>query len=207
MSLSYLNAVEQNGALPVILSMTHENAAGIARVIDALLLAGGCDVDPALFGQENRGTQEVDARRDSFEIALCREMVALGKPVLGICRGIQVLNVALGGTLIQDIPSWLSINHPNGLAFRHDVSVAEHSFLAPEIRGTWRVNSTHHQAVDALGEGLICVATSEEGRVVEAIQAADGRPIWGVQWHPERLREEDPVMNMIFTKLVRACRM
>ena len=135
MGLSYLDAVEQNGALPVILSMTHENAAGIARVIDGLLLAGGCDVDPACFGQENRGTQEMDARRDAFEIALCREMAALGKPVLGICRGIQVLNVALGGTLIQDIPSWLNIDHPNGTGLRHDVSVAEQSFLAPEDTG------------------------------------------------------------------------
>ena len=206
LSLAYVNAVEQNGGLPSLVTALPETAAELAQRFDGLLLTGGCDVDPARFGQENRGTGEVDARRDDFELAICREMLKLGKPVLGICRGIQVLNVALGGTLVQDIPSWLDIPHPNGTGLRHEITVKEGSFLEPEISGTWRVNSTHHQSVDKLGEGLTAVAWSENGCIIEAVQASDGRPVFGVQWHPERLRIEDPIMDSIFKKFIEACK-
>ena len=114
------------------------------------------------------------------------------------------MNVALGGTLIQDIPSWLGIDHPNGTGLRHEVRIEPGCFLAPELQGLVRVNSTHHQAVDKLGRGLRAVAFAEAGRVIEAVEAEDGRPVWGVQWHPERLRQEDPDMDCIFRKLVRA---
>lgn len=206
LSLAYVNAVEENGGLPALVTALPETAAQLAERFDGLLLSGGCDVDPARFGQENRGTGTVDARRDDFELAICKEMLRLGKPVLGICRGIQVLNVAMGGTLVQDIPSWLGIDHPNGTGLRHEITVKEGAFLEPEITGTWRVNSTHHQSVDKLGEGLEAVAWSENGRVIEAVQAADGRPIFGVQWHPERLRAEDAIMDSIFKKFIEACK-
>ncbi len=204
LGLRYLQAVEDNGGLPVLASGSPAMAETLAERVDGLLLSGGCDVDPACFGQQNRGSGQPDPRRDAFELALCRAMVRLGKPVLGICRGIQVLNVALGGTLIQDIPAWLGLDHPNGTGLRHEVRIEPECFLAPELQGVRRVNSTHHQAVDKLGQGLRAVAYAEAGRVIEAIEAEDGRPIWGVQWHPERLREEDPDMNAIFRKLVLA---
>ena len=206
LSLAYVNAVEQNGGLPVLVTCLPETAVEMAERFDGLLLSGGCDVDPARFGQENRGTGTIDHRRDDFELAICKEMLRLGKPVLGICRGIQVLNVALGGTLVQDIPSWLGVDHPNGTGLRHEITVKAGSFLEPEIAGTWRVNSTHHQSVDKLGEGIVAVAWSENGLVTEAVQAADGRPVFGVQWHPERLRAEDPIMDSIFTKFIEACK-
>ena len=204
LGLQYLEAVEANGGIAVLASGREQMAEALARRVDGLLLSGGCDVAPERFGQENRGSGEADGRRDAFELALCRAMIRLDKPVLGICRGIQVLNVALGGTLIQDIPSWLGIDHPNGTGLRHEVRIEPGCFLAPERQGLVRVNSTHHQAVDKLGRGLRAVAFAEAGRVIEAVEAEDGRPVWGVQWHPERLRREDPDMDCIFRKLVRA---
>lgn len=204
LSMDYVRAVEENGGIAVLAAGIPEAAGELALRMDGLLLSGGCDVDPAQFGQENRGTEDIDKVRDHLELALCRAMLALNKPVLGICRGIQVLNVALGGTLVQDIPSWLGIDHLNGTGLRHTVQVREGCFLAPQISGRWTVNSTHHQAVDQLGQGLIAVAHSEHGRIIEAVEADDGRPVWGVQWHPERLRREDPVMDSIFQKLVQA---
>ncbi len=204
LGLRYIQAVEDNGGIPVLTSGRPKLAEALAKRVDGLLLSGGCDVDPACFGQQNRGAGKVDVRRDAFELALCQAMIRLGKPVLGICRGIQVLNVALGGTLIQDIPSWLGMDHPNGTGLRHEVQIEPGCFLTPQLQGRRRVNSTHHQAVDKLGEGLRAVAYAEAGRVIEAIEAEDGRPVWGVQWHPERLREEDPAMNSIFQKLILA---
>ena len=156
---------------------------------DALLLAGGEDVEPWRFGQENNGSEEPDVARDEAEFALMEKYLAAGKPILGICRGHQVINVALGGTLIQHIGDDLCLFHRRGEIPDdriHPIRTEEGGFVR-ELLGaeTLLVNSSHHQAVDKPGEGLRVVAWSESG-LVEAIEH-ESLPIRGVQWHPERI--------------------
>ena len=149
----------------------------------ALLLPGGGDIDPARYGQENRGSTDIDRERDELEFGLLREALARRLPVLGVCRGCQLLNVAFGGTLHQDIPDHGPIDekdrlHPSRCADPVLTGLYGESFI---------VNSWHHQAVDRLGEGFRAVQWAPDG-VVEAIRHEE-LPLFGVQWHPERLRE------------------
>ena len=153
---------------------------------DSLILCGGDDMDPAWFGQENQGSQPPDPIRDKAELALFQAFFQAGKPILGICRGMQVLNVALGGTLIQDLPPELLPFH--GGAERdlvHPIRTGADSVLDRLYGRTLAVNSWHHQAVDRLGEGLIPTAWAESG-LVEAVEHLS-LPILGVQFHPERM--------------------
>ena len=156
---------------------------------DGLLLCGGDDVDPARFGQENCGSVGIDALRDEAELRLAAAFLAAGKPILGICRGHQVLNIALGGTLIQDLSDPVRMFHSHDSAAAHDKT---HAIRTAEGSVLWRhygplavVNSSHHQAVDRLGEGLMATAWSEGG-VVEAAEHKS-LPVLGVQFHPERM--------------------
>ena len=156
---------------------------GDLKGCDALLLPGGGDIDPARYGQEDCGCLGVDRERDEREFALLREALALHLPVLGVCRGCQLLNVAFGGTLHQDIPDHDAIDgadrlHPSRCVDPDLTALYGESFI---------VNSWHHQAVDRLGEGFRAVQWAPDG-VVEAIRH-DTLPVLGVQWHPERLRE------------------
>lgn len=194
----YLAAVRAAGGIPVALFDGEPEAEGLARRLDALLLTGGMDIDPALYGQENRKSLGIDARRDAFELALCHAFAEQGKPVLGICRGHQILAVAFGGTLYQDIGDELGIEHP---------SPGRHAVLTrPEcrLRSFWgqrhMVNSTHHQAVRDVPYGFMVSALSETG-IIEAMETTDGRPIFSVQFHPERLYQDDPDMLNIFRLL------
>lgn len=146
---------------------------------DALLLPGGGDLDPALYGQEKQGSHPPDRTRDREELALLDAFVQAGKPVLGICRGMQVLNVYFGGTLLQDIPGH---SQKHGKDSNHGVDTA------PSIlynRQWSQVNSAHHQAVDCLGQGLRAIQWAEDGTIEGIVH---GRlPVLGVQYHPERL--------------------
>lgn len=155
---------------------------------DALLLAGGGDVEPARYGQANTASCDVDLSRDKTELALIHAYMAAGKPILGICRGHQIINVALGGDLIQDIGDVLRPFHARGGLPDdrvHPVRACEGSFLYGYYGAHFAVNSSHHQAVSRLGEGLRPVAWSESG-FVEAMEH-DALPIRCVQWHPERM--------------------
>ena len=159
---------------------------------DALLLCGGEDVDPKYFGQEVNGSEEPDLARDEAELALVAKYVAAGKPILGICRGHQLINVALGGDLIQHIGDNLCLFHRRGdlpVDRIHPIIVDENGFVGKLI-GTQNllVNSSHHQAVGTLGKGLRAVAWAESG-LVEAVEH-ESLPIRGVQWHPERISFE-----------------
>lgn len=156
---------------------------------DGLLLCGGDDVDPARFGQENAGSKGIDPDRDRAELELAAAYLAAGKPILGICRGHQVLNIALGGTLIQDITPHQQLFHtpPSGESGGrvHPICNTPDSLLHQLYGPVCLVNSYHHQALDALGEGLEAISRSESG-LVEAV-ALPGRPVLGVQFHPERM--------------------
>lgn len=211
---TYVRAIAQAGGVPVCLApfCQREHVEEILRVVDGLLFSGGADVDPAWFGEEpaaNLGP--VDPVRDEFEMILARRAIELGAPVLGVCRGAQVLNVAAGGTLYQDInrqvagackhwqdaPRW----HPT-----HAVLVKEGSLLAGLIGGgKHRVNSFHHQAVREPGECFRVCATSGDG-VVEAIEHGEGRFVLGLQWHPEDMFGRDAAATAVFLKFIEAAR-
>lgn len=154
---------------------------------DGLVLCGGGDLESALFGQENHGSNPPDRVRDRAELALFNAFFQAGKPILGICRGMQVINVALGGDIIQDLPPQVRPFHiPDGEEDRvHPIRAAEDSVLFSLYGPVFPVNSWHHQAVGRLGAGLRAVAWAEGG-FAEALEHTR-RPVWGVQFHPERL--------------------
>ena len=153
---------------------------------DGLLLAGGGDMDPALFGQENQGSRGIDRARDRAELALLDAFFGAGKPVLAVCRGHQVVNVWLGGGLIQDLDPALAPFHGGGEGDRvHPVRAAESSLLRRLYGPVFPVNSSHHQALGRLGRGLTVTARSEGG-VAEAAEH-ESLPLISVQFHPERM--------------------
>ena len=191
----YTDAILAAGLVPLVVPpMSEEGAAAILDSVSGLVLTGGEDVDPAYFGAERHpATGPANDLRDRIELALAKEAAARRMPTLAICRGVQVLNVALGGTLVQDIPSELrtKIEHDakSSRGSRvHEVSVDAGSRLAGIIgQDAITTNSFHHQSVGRLAPGLCSVAKSADG-VVEAVECAD-RAWWavGVQWHPEEL--------------------
>jgi putative glutamine amidotransferase len=208
----YVRAIEQAGGLPVLLAPgSPEEAGELLGRVDGLVLSGGSDVDPALYGEPvHPSVTQIFRERDEFEIALCRESLRQDLPLLAICRGHQVLNVARGGTLVQDIPSELrgSGNHdPERERWEpaHDVRVEPGTRLH-RILGRERVevNSFHHQAVKTLGERLVASAWSIVDGVVEGIEAADRRFAIGVQWHPEAFWNRSPGFQSLFEALVSA---
>ena len=179
---------------------------------DGLVLCGGADVDPARFGQENHGSVDIDLDRDAAEFALIEAYLAAGKPILGICRGHQILNIALGGTLIQDLPEPVGIFHTHDEAAGKDKTHPVHAAPGSWFEEAWgrhfTVNTHHHQAVDQLGEGLVPLLWSESG-VVEGM-LHKSRPILCVQFHPERMclehRREDVVDGLpIFERFLGMC--
>lgn len=156
-------------------------AQGQAGRWDALLLPGGGDLEPWRYGQKNAASRNLEPERDEAEIQLIRGFIAAGKPVLGVCRGLQVINVFFGGTLAQDVPGHGAWQAGDRL---HAVRTAP-SPLRDLCGEAMAVNSAHHQAVDRLGRGLQTVQWAEDG-VVEALRHRR-LPVWAVQWHPERL--------------------
>lgn len=212
---AYASAVERAGGLPLLVapSADLEVAASLAAFGDGLVVTGGAfDLDPALYGAETKAGVRLDERkplRTSFEQVLLRHMLARRAPVLGICGGMQLLNVALGGSLIQDVgaevPGALEHEQPTSpLLGWHEVHLSEGTWLARTLgRSRARVNSTHHQAVARLGEGLVVLARSEDG-VIEAIGSPDDPAVTGVQWHPELL--DDPLSELLYRSHVEEAR-
>ena len=197
----YVDGVVGAGGIPMVLPPIVETAEGVAARIDGLLLSGGSDLDPTYYGEEPVPELGVTIpKRDAFEIALVRHALERGVPVFGICRGLQILNVALGGTLYQDLPSQL---HPDLIAHRqrapkwqwtHEVEIDGNSKVARIIEtDDIRVNSYHHQAIKDLADGLTAVAHSCDG-VIEAAESPDLSERWlvGVQWHAEAMRDAGP---------------
>jgi putative glutamine amidotransferase len=193
---AYVEAVEAAGLIPLITSPLSDPslAAELLDRVDGLVLTGGEDVDPRHYGaRRHAATEPPHAARDAWELALVAAARRTAAPVLAICRGMQLLNVALGGTLVQDLPSERPgpIRHadPSARSERvHAAAVDEGSRLAQAMgAATIGVNSSHHQAIDRVAGGLRIVARSEDG-VIEAVESAgDGWWLLGAQWHPEEL--------------------
>ena len=185
---NYWRALEQAGGRPV--------HTGVPEDCAALLLPGGGDVEPRRYGQPNVASRNLDPARDALEWDLLERFAAAGKPVLGICRGMQSVNVFFGGTLFQDVPGH---GQTDGADSTHDVRTAPGVFAA---LGAERVNSAHHQAADRLGDGLRAEQWAPDG-VVEALRHTR-LPVWGVQWHPERL--DAPAGTRLFRAFLDLCR-
>lgn len=187
---NYCRALIAAGAVPLLTA--GGDAAEMAVRADGILFTGGAaDVDPALYGEEVRGAKGSDPELDAMECELYRAFLAAKKPMLGICRGIQIMNVAAGGSLVQDIPSEVGEGH--GVNSRHTVHAVEGS-VPRQLFGEWiETNSYHHEAVKRCGEGLRPVCFAPDG-VVEAIEH-ESLPILGLQWHPERLVGEEEMLG------------
>lgn len=211
LNLAYSRALWEAGAAPVLLpTLEHAEATDYLARLDGLLLSGGYDVCPSLYGEEALNeTVRVDEPRDRAELPLIRAAVESGLPLLAICRGIQSLNVALGGTLYQDIPAQIktSLQHSQRAPRptpTHRIAIRPDSRLAQIIGDTrMEVNSFHHQALKDVAEGLEVVAWAEDG-VVEAVEAPQARFLLGVQFHPEEMVGEWEEARRLFRAFVAA---
>ncbi len=209
--LNYAEALRRAGAIPVIIAPQPENAAEVVEALDGIVLAGGPDCDPAAYNEERHEKVEsvLDPRRQSNDLALAKAAREHGVPILGICLGLQIMNVAAGGTLIQDINSYIDTDIPHESLpenrARHDVLVEKGTHLASLLPETeFNVNSSHHQAVKDVGAGLRVTAHAPDG-VIEGVEDARHPFYIGVQWHPEDMTGEASA-DALFGALVSAAR-
>lgn len=213
LSDDYAHGVEEAGGIPMVIPMleNEESILKLAHRLDGLLLAGGEDVDPLVYGEQPRpGLGVINPERDRLEKALITEMLALGKPILGICRGLQILNATLGGTLYQDLDQqWdgniLHAQRARRSHLSHQVRIQPgtklHRLFYDQER--LRCNSFHHQAVKDLAPGFIPTAWDDDG-LIEAAEHLDYAFVMGVQWHPENLWRTVPLYLELFKGLVQA---
>jgi putative glutamine amidotransferase len=208
--LTYVDSLRRAGAVPVLIPPQPENTAEVIDGLDGILLAGGFDCDPSLYGETPHETVEpMDARRQANDLSLAKAARERGIPTLGICLGLQMMNVAAGGSLTQDIDSEVEteIQHasePEDRA-RHDVMVEQGTKLSKILpRTELNVNSSHHQAIKNVGEGLRVTAHAPDG-VVEGVEDPRHPFYLGVQWHPEDMPGE-PSASSIFQAFVEAAK-
>jgi putative glutamine amidotransferase len=212
---AYTSALSRAGVRPAILVGPDPGPMeDLLAPFDGVVLLGGGDVDPSRYGQAPEPeVYGIDPDRDAFELDLARSAVALGIPLLAVCRGAQVLNVALGGTLIQHLPSRAGMGahgqpERDGIPAVHDVIVEAGSRLAKALGGASRLTdctSIHHQAADRVAPGLVVTARSPDG-AVEALETSNPAWVLGVQWHPERTAATDPRQQAIFDAFAGALR-
>jgi len=214
MRLNYLRALLDCGALPVVLPLNAaiEEICEYAEVFDGLLFSGGPDIDPKHYGEQaEHESVKISAARDKIEMALFHEAYVQNKPMLGICRGLQLFNVCLGGTLYQDIKSFYnsSINHDQGEPYdiaSHDVSLVKSAPTSNIFSGdTVSVNTAHHQAIKEIAAQLAPFAISPDG-LIEGIYHKSRDNFFAVQWHPEYLYLHDGDHRAIFETFVSMCK-
>ncbi len=203
---TYVRAVETAGGLPVLVPPLADRAAlgALLERLDGLLLPGGGDVDPAMYGEVVDGSEPPNPALDELELTAAKWAIDRNLPTLGICRGQQLINVALGGSLIQHLDG----HRQDGARDRthHALRVAPGSKLADVLgSGELQVNSLHHQAVRALGEGLVAVAWGPDG-TIEGIERPDRSWVLAVQFHPEELVGKHVASERLFAAFVSACR-
>jgi len=210
----YMDGIMEAGGLPVMLPLTSDPALihQIAESLDGFLLTGGQDVSPSIYGAlTSEQCGEISPKRDAMELLLLKEVLMLGKPVFGICRGIQFLNAALGGTLYQDLPTeypsdTVHVMKPPYHLPRHTVEVLHNTPLHDLLKlDTLPVNSYHHQAVKELSAQLQPMALSPDG-LIEAVWMPEKPFVWAVQWHPEFSHRTDENSRKLFRAFVEACR-
>lgn len=211
---SFFTALTHYGAQPVLLPLTdcEETLSACVERLDGFILTGGSDLDPLCYGEVCRPwCGAIIPRRDEMELKLCRMLLAAGKPVLGICRGFQVMNVTLGGSLYQDLEKELETDEP--LAHRqhqpdhfpaHSIALTPSSRLHHILGHETRVNSLHHQGIKRLGQGFICTAVSPDG-LCEGAELTGAPFFVGVQWHPERMWQQDAAQRKLFEAFLAAC--
>jgi putative glutamine amidotransferase len=212
----YVVSVRAVGGDPWELDCAADPAGAVVASCAGLVLPGGIDVDPARYGEARHpAVTAVDEARDEYEIALVRAALAADLPVLAICRGLQVMNVAAGGSLIQDIPSQIGtpvthqVSDPKD-AIAHDVSIAAGSRLqelmgSAAVGGRLPVNSRHHQAVGRIAQGFVVTSRASDG-VIEALERPDARFCVGVQWHPENFIESGTFLPLFAGLLAAAAK-
>ncbi|EKD81698.1 MAG: hypothetical protein ACD_39C01681G0005 [uncultured bacterium] len=210
----YVDAVQRNGGIAIVLTPTEDESTidVYVKMLDGAVLSGGPDIPSDFYGQlPHPTTQVMERNRFEFESRFIKAFLNAGKPVLGICLGMQFSNVCRGGTLIQDIPELVGgkVSHRDGKMYTnfHPVAIAAGSLLEQVLktRGT-RVISRHHQAVEKIGTGLAPVARSSDG-VIEAIERTDGAFGLFLQWHPESMKDAEPAhTSKIFGALIEAAR-
>jgi putative glutamine amidotransferase len=212
MGQPYVRVLTEDGAVPWLVPLLSGDEATLRCIydrLDGIFLTGGVDIDPANYGEPLHALcGPTDADRDETEMNLIRWALADRKPVLGVCRGHQMINVALGGALYQDV----GVQHPQAIKHDyfpssgdytrdyvvHDVEVIPDSRLGSVLgAGRLRVNSMHHQGVKRLAPGLRATAFAPDG-LIEGLEGVNGQHLVGVQWHPEELSDKDPVMRRLF---------
>lgn len=214
---TYLRAITAAGGIPMVLPLeiSDEDLARLTQIFDGFLFTGGPDPHPFLFGEETHAhCGNASIARDTMELMLLKAVMAAGKPILGICRGIQLINVGLGGTIYQDIQSQTDsafpIAHKQPFPYpvpSHHVDVVAGSRLAGITGGMKRieVNSFHHQAVKTPAPGLVASAYALDG-IIEALEMPDYPCLLGVQWHPEHMWQGNKAAANIFISFVEECR-
>ncbi len=191
LSNNYIRLLEANNIIPIVVNNFNLfNIEKYVSMCDIIILSGGGDIDPVFFGEKSTEDKKLDIvprKRDIFEIKIIREAIKQKKYILGICRGMQIINIALGGTMYQDIDNHMNKNHY--------VKIREKSILSSYFNSkNIYVNSIHHQAVKDIGNNLKVIAVSKEDNYIEAIESFD-KKILGLQWHIERIPEQYPLLK------------
>jgi len=216
MGQRYVEVLTSFGAVPWLVPLVADDEATLREIyerLDGVFLPGGADVDPSSYGDERQpGCGRTDVARDRTEVLFAQWAAEDGKPVLAVCRGEQILNVAAGGTLYQDLAShregsikhdYFPVDGKYTREFRsHHVQVVPGTRLAQLLEDeVVEVNSMHHQGIRTLAAGLVASAVAPDG-VIEGVEPANGQFMIGVQWHPENLVESDPRMHRLFTAFI-----
>ncbi|GAA0862711.1 gamma-glutamyl-gamma-aminobutyrate hydrolase family protein [Paraclostridium tenue] len=210
---AYVDAIEKAGGVPIVVPVNtnKENIKAQVSAMDGIIISGGDDVNPNLYKEEPvRELGYINPIIDEFDIEVIKVALEMNKPILGICRGLQVLNVALGGSLYQDLKyikgSHIKHNQETKTYLgTHYIDIKENSILKEIIKEKVLVNSYHHQSVKTLGNNLKVIAYSNDG-IIEAVQKENEKFVLGVQWHPELMVDYSPHMLNLFKRFVDECR-